>query len=47
MYSKSDVLGEGFHMNTEKRNPTGILSIPDTRDGVNPDFLERFSGSLK
>jgi hypothetical protein len=47
MYSKSDVLGEDFPMNTEKMNQTGILSIPDIRDGVNPDFLERFSENLK
>jgi hypothetical protein len=47
MYSKSDVLGGDSRMNTEKKNQTGTLFIPDIKGGVNPDFLERSSENWK
>ena len=47
MYSKSDALGDDSPMSTEKRNQIGILFIPDIKDGVSPDCLERFSENWK
>jgi hypothetical protein len=42
MYSKKDVPGEDFLMSIEKRSQIGILSIPDTKDGANHDYLVVF-----
>ena len=47
MYSRRDVLGDDFLMSIERKNQIGILSIPDIKDGVNPDCLGRFLGNLK
>ena len=43
MYSKNDVGGGGYHMSFAKKREIGILSIHDTNDGVNQDYLGRFS----
>ena len=47
MYLRKDVLGDDFLMSFVKKTQIGILFIPDIKDGVNPDFLERFSENLK